>query len=252
MNDCSRELSLAMPEQSLGLGCPCVLEFVARRGPAVDQTLSSHANPALPNAGKAALPQLPRRGFCLGQQQHNGKWYLRNMLVPRYKTFLAQREHSALHSLLKKTKLPFLKPFPGLLCPAGARAQDDCCLNQRERCTFVHFSRPMQPLTRTSPSKLRPNRNNLPGGAVEHRNRQPAALKHPASAVAQTLRVHGATCLPVPGGDLPVLPQIRKSRMEIHVYIPSGEDGMDCESLDKGFLEDVDNKLNSLSLQDEK
>ncbi|CAM2104673.1 unnamed protein product [Caretta caretta] len=176
----------------------------------------------------------------------------------RRKAFLTKSERSTLQGLLENSKLPFLRPPPGLSHATGSRAQDGGISNLRERTgthrgprkqqAYVHFSSPIRPAVKTSPSKSKPNGNNLPAGAVAQRNMQPAALKPFPGATAQSLLVCGLTCLPLAWRDLPLLPQIRKSRAEVHVYIPRGEDNTDCESLS----EDVDSKLSSLSLQDEK
>nr|XP_025041863.1 uncharacterized protein LOC112546264 [Pelodiscus sinensis] len=251
MNEHKRMLHLAVPKISLGLSSPLGLDLQARRGPPPHQTLSSPLNPALSDAKYMdLLPQLPDRCSCLQQQQ--GSWKL-HLESSRCKPFLTKSERSALQGLLKNSKLPVPRP-PGLACSTGGRTQAGSNSNLREKTgalrglrrqqAYIHFSSPLQPAVKPSPSKSRPDENNLPAEAAAQRKMQPATLKYFPGARAQSLLVCGLSCLPLAWGALPLLPQIRKSRAEIHVYIPREEDITDCESLD----EDVDNPPNPLSL----
>ncbi|KAJ6655613.1 hypothetical protein lerEdw1_004965 [Lerista edwardsae] len=128
--------------------------------------------------------------------------------------------------------------------PKGGQCQDSSS-NARARYRYVHFSSPVQFAAKPSPCKARYDLSLGPQQPIQRR-----ALRPCADPMLQGLRVSGMTCVPMPRAEASVLPCIKRPKMEIHIYVPKVKEIVDAESLDEGFLEDMDHQMTALGLQD--
>ncbi|CAL1585077.1 unnamed protein product [Knipowitschia caucasica] len=97
------------------------------------------------------------------------------------------------------------------------------------RPLYLHFSRCLQP-------SVRPR--------AQRRHSHTAVQVSPRP---EPLSVVGKTCVPV-SSPRPA-PAPRPSRAHIHVFLPSEAEVEDSESVDEGFMDELDLKMSSLRLQ---
>ncbi|KAH0631165.1 hypothetical protein JD844_005342 [Phrynosoma platyrhinos] len=141
----------------------------------------------------------------------------------------------------KNAKLPSLPFLVPPVQPKGSKTQNAHSSNAKSRnglggkCTYLHFSSPVQLAVKPSPCK--PWRDFPPGSKQHGLLAAPRPLVNPT---VQNLMVNGMTCVPS------LLPQIRRPKTEIHVYVPNGKENTDVESLDEGFLEETENRPSTL------
>ncbi|XP_016318296.1 uncharacterized protein LOC107670263 [Sinocyclocheilus anshuiensis] len=108
---------------------------------------------------------------------------------------------------------------------------------------YMHFSRPLKPVPKVGQAFTHSQRR-----ATESTGLQALVRQH-----LETLSVRGQTFLPTQH-----LPTSSSSapRTQLHVFLPAEgarqeEDG-DSESVDEGFMDELDNKVTTLRLQDPK
>ncbi|XP_053122910.1 uncharacterized protein LOC128332554 [Hemicordylus capensis] len=147
--------------------------------------------------------------------------------------------------ICKNRNLPFLKLPAGPVHLRGGRRWDNPSSNVRAssrlkgKYSYFHFTSPVRLTVKPS---LRNSRCDLQRVRL-------AALK-PFDPAMQDLRVSGMTYRPLPRTD-PSLPQMRRPKLEIHVYIPNGKESIAAESSDEGFLEEMDNRFSTLRLKED-
>ncbi|XP_042194564.1 uncharacterized protein LOC103187086 [Callorhinchus milii] len=76
----------------------------------------------------------------------------------------------------------------------------------------------------------------------------PLDFKDQRKPEVESLSLIGVHCLKPPVKYVPLLPEVGKSKTELHIYMPNGlltGDNADSESSDDGFEEDVTNELHS-------
>ncbi|XP_078539900.1 uncharacterized protein LOC144824764 [Lissotriton helveticus] len=125
-----------------------------------------------------------------------------------------------------------------------------------ERRAYLQLSSPIRPVFRPATCRSGLLRSKRLNGAQRHVQLRPDVMQYSHRPVVETLCVCGVVCMsPRSTAELRAWPQFRKSKTELHVYLPNGELPQsytgDCESLDEGFIEEADAKLSTLSIQDE-
>ncbi|KAJ1176896.1 hypothetical protein NDU88_002163 [Pleurodeles waltl] len=123
------------------------------------------------------------------------------------------------------------------------------------RRAYLQLSSPIRPVIRPATCRSGLLRSRCLNGAQMQVQQRPNVMQYPHLPVEETLCVCGVVCMPPRStAELQAWPQFRKSKTELHVYLPNG--GLpqsytgDYESLDEGFIEEADEKLSALSIQD--
>ncbi|ETE64776.1 hypothetical protein L345_09459, partial [Ophiophagus hannah] len=111
-------------------------------------------------------------------------------------------------------------------CPSNVNLDNSL----KKKCTYFHFSKPIR-LTPKPVPPCKASRDILQRG---HRQ-----LAH---HTAHDFIASGVNCRLLWQRDLPLLPQMRRPKMELHVYLPSEKDG-------EGVWEEMEHRLSGLSVQ---
>ncbi|TRY94429.1 hypothetical protein DNTS_011355 [Danionella cerebrum] len=108
---------------------------------------------------------------------------------------------------------------------------------------YLHFSQPLKPVPKPSNTFTRRIR--------ENRGLQPLVSRCKLPQNLETLSVKGTTC--VLSQHSAISCSSSSSRTQLHVFLPAEgtrlEDDRDSESVDEGFMDELDNKISSLKLQ---
>ncbi len=110
---------------------------------------------------------------------------------------------------------------------------------------YMHFSQPLKPVPKVGQAFTHSQRR-----ATESRGLQALVRQHRQPINLETLSVRGKTCLPTQH-----LPTSSSSspRTQLHVFLPAEgarqEEVRDSESVDEGFMDELDNKVTTLRLQ---
>lgn len=142
------------------------------------------------------------------------------------------KQQSTWPSHWEAKNLPFLE-----FGAEPARVKGGRCLSKYPsnvkagKCTYVHFCSPIRLLAKPSP----------PRNTFEFLPRRqcfgcPTAFRPSGDPKEQNLMVTGMTCVPGPRTEPSLLPQVRRAKKEIHVYIPSGKASTDPELLAESSL----------------
>ncbi|XP_048085449.1 uncharacterized protein LOC125285187 [Alosa alosa] len=136
--------------------------------------------------------------------------------------------------LRKRTpQLPFCK-----LCDPGGRSQS-------YRPTYTHFSYPIRPAVKLSPT---PPRSQSTSATQLGVRRLVFASPLPLGAPQGVLSVRGTPCLPPQPGPSA---QPTRGRTQLHVFLPTEvvpSEEVDSESVDEGFMDELDSKVSSLKI----
>ncbi|MEQ2295905.1 hypothetical protein AMECASPLE_019371 [Ameca splendens] len=216
--------------------------------------LSGSVQPGLRSRAPVRLPSLvaatkgPRRQ---GSMAHLSVSKL-SLLTPGQDVLSERFSGTQLSSILQIRSPP--PPFTGkastlLPCkscmPAGSRDQQQSQhLQNCSRPDYIHFSRAIQPTVRPGPvrrhSHIPPLSSDMLHADLRRRNS--------SSSQEEALSVVGKPCFlscnQRPAAGPP-------GRAQLHVFLPSeteGEEG-DGESVDEGFMDELDSKITSLKLQ---
>ncbi|KAG8143049.1 hypothetical protein E2320_000330 [Naja naja] len=112
-------------------------------------------------------------------------------------------------------------------CPSSNVNLDN---SLKKKCTYFHFSKPII----LTPKPVPPCKASH--DILQHGRRQ---LAH---RTAHDFIVSGLNCRLLWQRDLPLLPQMRRPKLELHVYLPSEKDG-------EGVWQEMEHRLSGLSLQ---
>ncbi|CAL8396760.1 unnamed protein product [Gadus morhua 'NCC'] len=121
------------------------------------------------------------------------------------------------------------------------------------RPIYTHFSQPIRPSPKTPPS--RPPSESITSSEIWSELRPSVMRYGRGSSAREGLSVVGRPCLP---GCCRTLASVAASlplkRTELHVFLPTGDPAReagetDAESVDEGFMDELDCKINSLRLQ---
>ncbi|XP_016097727.1 uncharacterized protein [Sinocyclocheilus grahami] len=109
---------------------------------------------------------------------------------------------------------------------------------------YMHFSQPLKPVPKVGQAFTHSQQQ-----ATENRGLQPLVRQRRQPANLETLSVRGKTCLPTQ--HLPTSSS-SASRTQLHVFLPAEgagqEEDRDSESVDEGFMDELDNKVTNLRL----
>ncbi|KAK9957541.1 hypothetical protein ABG768_011782 [Culter alburnus] len=110
---------------------------------------------------------------------------------------------------------------------------------------YMHFSQPLRPVPKVTQTFTRSQRR-----STESRSLQPLVRQCRQPVNLETLSVRGKTCLPT--RHLPDASSAT-SRTQLHVFLPAEgagrEEDRDSESVDEGFMDELDSKVTTLRLQ---
>lgn len=134
-------------------------------------------------------------------------------------------------------------PPPSLNClPTGGA---DPQLHNRSRPTYIHVSQPIQPHVRPRPARRRSHSPALTP-QVLHGDLRLSAAQRWSSSPCQggPLSVVGTPCVLSCSQCRPPA-----ARAQLHIFLPNEEEEVDRESVDEGFMEELDNKMSCLKIQ---
>lgn len=130
--------------------------------------------------------------------------------------------------------------------PSCKSAENSKMPQQSHHQVYMHFSQPLRPVPKVG------KRSVARGGqkqATDRRSLQHLVRQNRQPLNHETLSVRGKTCLPFQ--PLPTA----ASRKELHIFLPAqgaGEDETrDSESVDEGFMDELENKISTLADQHE-
>ncbi|KAM9738439.1 uncharacterized protein ACNS7B_013789 [Menidia menidia] len=116
-------------------------------------------------------------------------------------------------------------------------------LRSCSRPAFIHFSQALRPDPRPRPAR---RHSHDPAPSLEAERGQPWRRAPPQGA---PLSVVGKPC-PLSCSRRPAV-ALGPARAQLHVFLPSEAQGeeADCESVDEGFMDELDVRVSSLKLQ---
>lgn len=124
------------------------------------------------------------------------------------------------------------------LCDPDGRSQS--C-----KPAYTHFSYPIRPALKLSPT---PSRSQSTSASQLGVRRLVLASPLPLDMQQGALSVRGTPCLP-PQPSPPL--QSAQGRAQLHVFLPTetvSSEEVDSESVDEGFMDELDNKVTSLRI----
>lgn len=120
-------------------------------------------------------------------------------------------------------------------------------LSQSSRPVSTHFSYPISP----NPKLVKPRSQSLTL-ATEQGELRPLVIQYRQSSQGEGLTVRGKPCLSLPSQSLPPAASM-PARTQLHIFLPmegiGGREEGDSESVDEGFMDELDSKITSLKLQ---
>ncbi|KAI7799065.1 hypothetical protein IRJ41_017327, partial [Triplophysa rosa] len=157
-----------------------------------------------------------------------------SLFRPRHWAFLG--EFSSNYSPPLRSRAPSL--------PSCKTAENAKMPQQSYHQVYVQLSQPLRPIPKVGKKTV------TRGGqkqTTERRSLQPLARHSRQLPNHETLSVRGKTCLP--SQPLPSA----ASRKELHIFLPAEgaeeEETRDSESVDEGFMDELDNKISTIALQ---
>lgn len=144
-------------------------------------------------------------------------------------------------------------PLSCELCPPSRMSQLHKQQSQRKiqsanKPGFINFCQAIRPSSKTKPTSRRLNSS----FTTQTRKLESAVIGYSNSPCqGEPLSVTGKPCLLscTQRSAVPTLPM--PARPQLHIFLPTDEKGveMDSESVDEGFLDELDYKITSLKLQ---
>ncbi|XP_051811584.1 uncharacterized protein LOC110963609 [Acanthochromis polyacanthus] len=147
---------------------------------------------------------------------------------------------------------PFMKSSGLLTCrtchPSGPNQPGQQQVQSCSRPTYIHFSQAIQPSSKPRPARRHSHNPALSSEAAQGDLRPSAAQYRTSPSQEEPLSVVGKPCLLSCSQRSAA---VGPSRAQLHVFLPSEAEGeeADRESVDEGFMDDLDNKITSLKLQ---
>lgn len=176
--------------------------------------------------------------------------------------------HNRRPSAIRKRPLPVCRSSPLPLCKAcdlSGRSQTQQTHHphhqnlkqlQVQSCSrpvYSHFSQPIHPSPKPAPVNPYSQNLTLTTKGLQGDPR-PLVMQHRHSlSQGEGLSVVGKPCLPNCSKPSPQVPASVPARTQLHVFLPTegageGEEA-DSESVDEGFMDELDNMIISLKLQ---
>ncbi|XP_039977855.1 uncharacterized protein LOC120786461 [Xiphias gladius] len=144
--------------------------------------------------------------------------------------------------------------LPSKTCHPSASRQPHQRQNQRQvqgcsRPTYIHFSRAIQPSSRPRPVRRHSHNSTLGADTGDLR---PFAMQYcNSSSQGEPLSVIGKPCLPSCSQRPAQAATAGPARTQLHVFLPTEAeaDEADSESVDEGFMDELDSRITSMKLQ---
>ncbi|XP_071355452.1 uncharacterized protein [Trachinotus anak] len=148
---------------------------------------------------------------------------------------------------------PFSKSSALLPCnscrPSSSSQPPQQQVQSCSRPAYIHFCQAIQPSCRPRPAR---RHSHNPTPSTDAGDLRPSAMQyHNSSSQGEPLSVIGKPCLlscsqrPAPAAAA------SPARTQLHVFLPTEAEGeeADSESVDEGFMDELDSKMTSLKLQ---
>ncbi|XP_029299337.1 uncharacterized protein LOC115015869 [Cottoperca gobio] len=152
---------------------------------------------------------------------------------------------------------PFSKSSVMLPCntchPSGTSQQQ--IHQQVQSCSrpaYIHFSQAIQPGSKPRPVRRHSHNPALSSEMVQQGDLRPLVMQYRnSSSQGEPLCVVGKPCLPSCRERPALAAAASPARTQLHVFLPTEAEGeeVDSESVDEGFMDELDNKITSLKLQ---
>lgn len=132
---------------------------------------------------------------------------------------------------------PFLSPCKSFEKTNGPQ--------QNFQPAYTHFSQPIRPISKLDQSVTRARR--LGAGQCGLR---PLVKQYTQAPLSETLSIRGTPCLPRRPSPTTAA---NTTRTQLHIFLPAEgageEEDKDSESIDEGFMDELDNKVSTLRHQ---
>ncbi|XP_074543548.1 uncharacterized protein LOC141803434 [Halichoeres trimaculatus] len=158
------------------------------------------------------------------------------------------------HPTVLQKRPPFLAPFSKssalLPCKSCVPLRTPHPHQLQNQPTYLHFSKAIQPSSKPRPAR-RQSHKPAPSTETAQAELKPSVLPHSSLSKREPLFVVGKPC---PLGFSERSTQrtaTGPARTQLHVFLPSEAEGeeVDSESVDEGFMDELDSKITSLKLQ---
>ncbi|KAE8282300.1 hypothetical protein D5F01_LYC19704 [Larimichthys crocea] len=124
---------------------------------------------------------------------------------------------------------------------------------QNHQPTFIHFSQAIQPSSKPRPARRHSQHSPVLTAEMAQGDLRPSVIHHRNSLPnGEPLFVVGKPCLPSCGHRPAVsVAAAGPARTQLHVFLPTEAEGeeVDSESVDEGFMDELDSKMTSLKLK---
>ncbi|CAJ1082994.1 uncharacterized protein LOC117828254 [Xyrichtys novacula] len=122
--------------------------------------------------------------------------------------------------------------------------------HQQKKGVYLHFSKAIQPRSKPRPARCHSHKP-APSTELIQGDPRPQGTSHGALIQGEVLSVVGKPC-PLSCSQRPIQRTVTgPARTQLHVFLPTEAEGeeVDSESVDEGFMDELDNKITSLKLQ---
>ncbi|KAM8766601.1 uncharacterized protein AB9X84_005773 [Acanthopagrus schlegelii] len=146
---------------------------------------------------------------------------------------------------------PFSNSSILLPCNSSRTSQPHQQAQSCSRPAFIHFTQAIQPSFKPRPVR-RHSHNPVLTTEVIQGGPRPSLTRHPNSLPqGEPLSIIGRPCLPSCSERPAVAAAGGPARTQLHVFLPTEAEGeeVDSESVDEGFMDELDCKITSLKLQ---
>ncbi|CAK6949206.1 uncharacterized protein LOC121912697 [Scomber scombrus] len=169
-----------------------------------------------------------------------------SLLTPKESTIFEGFSINRRPSVLQK------RPPPPPFWKSSQPNQQQNNQHQVQSCSrpaYIHFSQAIQPSSKPRPVRRHSHNSALSPEMVQG-DLQPLAMQcRNSSSQVEPLSVVGKPCL-LSCGQRPAM-STGPGRTQLHVFLPTEVEGeeVDSESVDEGFMDELDSKITSLKLQ---
>ncbi|KAK5854695.1 hypothetical protein PBY51_004867 [Eleginops maclovinus] len=183
-----------------------------------------------------------------------------SLLTPHENALLEGFSNNRRPSVVKKGSSPaspFSKSSVLLHCKTCLTSGTSKQQNHRQvkscsRPTYFHFSQAIQPGSKPIPVRRHSHNPTLSAVMEKQGDLRPLVLQYRnSSPQGEPLYVVGKPCL-LSGSECPTpAAAAGQARTQLHVFLPTEAEGeeVDSESVDEGFMDELDSKITSLKLQ---
>ncbi|KAK5883246.1 hypothetical protein CesoFtcFv8_019598 [Champsocephalus esox] len=183
-----------------------------------------------------------------------------SLLTPHENALLEGFSNNRRPSVLKKGSAPptpfskssVLLPCKTCLTSGTSKQQNYRQVQNCSRPAYFHFSQAIQPGSKPRPVRRHSHNPTLRAEMEQQGDLRPLVMQYRnSSPQGEPLYVVGKPCLPSSSERPAPSAAAGPARTQLHVFLPTEAEGeeVDSESVDEGFMDELDSKITSLKLQ---